>query len=133
MTKAHTCWTRPLALSGIPYGRVQRRAGGLWRLGDQGAVIPSFSGDGISIALHSAELTGSTYLHGDRAEVYQRRLARDVSGQVRLGPLLSHALVRPAQAAVGAAARLWPGLAHVASPTRVPDAALSRAACTSHQ
>jgi flavin-dependent dehydrogenase len=58
------CWRRPLALSSIPYGHVQRRSEGIWRLGDQGAVIPSFSGDGMSIALHSAELAAATYLDG---------------------------------------------------------------------
>ena len=30
----------------------------VWRLGDQSAVIPSFSGDGMSIALHSAHDCG---------------------------------------------------------------------------
>ena len=43
-----------LAISPIPYGYLARRIAGLWRVGDQAAVIPSFTGDGISIALHSA-------------------------------------------------------------------------------
>ncbi len=48
---------RPLSLSRIPYGFVRREAGepGLWCMGDQTAVIPSFSGDGMSIALHTAQ------------------------------------------------------------------------------
>ncbi len=49
---AEPCWARPLALAAIPYGR-PARADGPWRLGDQAAVIPSFSGDGMSIALHT--------------------------------------------------------------------------------
>ncbi len=90
----------------IPYGHVRRRSDGIWRLGDQAAVIASFSGDGISIALHSAELAAATYLEGGDADAYQRRLSRDVTGQVLLATALSHALVRrPAQAALGAAAR----------------------------
>ncbi|HSO32744.1 MAG TPA: FAD-dependent monooxygenase [Labilithrix sp.] len=122
------CWAKPLALSAIPYGYVRHHADGPWRLGDQAAVIPSFSGDGMSIALHSAELAATTYLEGGDADAYQRRLARDVSGQVRLATLLSHGLVRrPAQVALGAAARVWPGLmSSVAFHTRVSDAALSR-------
>ena len=127
-TGAEPCWPKPLALSSIPYGHVQRRADGLWRLGDQAAVIPSFSGDGMSIALHSAELAAATYLDGGSADAYQRKLARDVTGQVLLATILSHGLVRrPAQSALSAAARLWPGLVStVAFHTRVSDAALAR-------
>lgn len=126
---AAPCWPRPLALSAIPYGHVRRRADGIWRLGDQAAVIPSFSGDGMSIALHSAQLAAETYLAGKSADAFQQRLARDVRGQVLLATLLSRGLVwRPGQAALVAAARLWPGLmAAVAVHTRVSDAALSRA------
>ncbi len=125
---ASACWTKPLALSAIPYGHVRRHSDGLWRLGDQAAVIPSFSGDGMSIALHSAELAAATYLEGGDAETYQQRLARDVKGQVFLATCLSRALVsRVGQAALGGAAHLWPGLMKlVASHTRVSDAALSR-------
>ncbi len=125
---------RPLALAAIPYGHVRRRTDGIWRLGDQAAVIPSFSGDGMSIALHSAELAATTYLQGGAPDGYQRRLARDVTGQVLLATLLSHGLVRrTGQAALGAAARLWPGLiSAVAFHTRVSDAALSRTALWSH-
>ncbi len=137
---AEACWAKPLALSGIPYGHVRRRADGadgtngrgdgLWRLGDQAAVIPSFSGDGMSIALHSAEVAAKAYLAGDGADVFQRRLARDVTGQVLLATALSHGLVRRGgQAVLGAAARRWPRVVSgVAFYTRVSDAALGRAA-----
>jgi flavin-dependent dehydrogenase len=131
---AEPCWKRPLALSAIPYGSVRRRADGLWRLGDQAAVIPSFSGDGMSIALHSAELAAATYLAGDDAEAYQRWLARDVTGQVLLATLLSHGLVRRmGQAALGRVARLAPGLmSTVAFYTRVSDAAVLRPTLREH-
>jgi flavin-dependent dehydrogenase len=130
LTGAEPRWARPLALSAIPYGHLQRRADDhLWRLGDQAAVIPSFSGDGMSIALHSAELAAATFLEGGTADAYQRRLSLDVAAQVRLATVLSQGMVRRAgQAAFGAAARAWPGLVSaVASRTRVPQAALSRA------
>ena len=121
-------WSRPLALSGIPYGLVLRETGGPYRLGDQAAVIPSFSGDGMSIALHSGALAATSYLAGDDAFAFQKRLARDVRAQVVLATGLSYALVRKrTQIAMGAAARLFPAiLAAVASHTRVPDAALAR-------
>ncbi len=125
---AEACWPRPLALSSIPYGHVLRRASGPFRLGDQAAVIPSFSGDGMSIALHSAELAARAYLADRDADAFQKRLARDVRGQVLLATCLSHALVRrPGQAVLSLAARLAPGLmAAVAAHTRVSDAVLAR-------
>src|SRR5512132_1768124 len=126
---AQACWPKPLALSIIPYGHVYRRASGPFRLGDQAAVIPSFSGDGMSIALHSAELAARTYLAGGDAHAFQTRLARDVRGQVLLATCLSHALVRrPGQATLSLAARLAPALmAFVAAHTRISNAALARA------
>jgi flavin-dependent dehydrogenase len=130
---AEACWSRPLALSAIPYGHVRHHSDGPWRLGDQAAVIPSFSGDGMSIALHSAELAATTYLAGKDTEHYQRRLAHDVRRQVLLASLLSQGLVRrPSQAALLLAARLWPSLVSaIAFHTRVPDAALRRASLES--
>jgi len=66
-------WEKPLAVFDIPYGFVYKEGKtekkGLYRLGDQLAVIPSFSGDGMAIALHTASraadaiLTGSTTYH----------------------------------------------------------------------
>jgi flavin-dependent dehydrogenase len=109
---------------------VRRRSEGLWRLGDQAVVIPSWAGDGISIALHSAELAAATYLEGGDADAYQRRLARDVTGQVLLATVLSQGLVRrTGQAALEGLARLAPRLmSTVAFYTRVSDAALVRTA-----
>ena len=126
---AMPCASRPLSLSAIPYGYVRRRADGIWHLGDQGAVIPSFSGDGMSIALHSAQLAASTYLAGGEPDAFQAQLARDVAGQVRLATAFSMALVRsPAQRALVALARAIPRIVTtVAALTRVPDAALARA------
>ena len=52
---AVTLLERPLAIFRVPYGFVHRDVGdGVFRLGDQMAVIPSFSGDGVSMALHTA-------------------------------------------------------------------------------
>jgi flavin-dependent dehydrogenase len=123
---ARACWERPLSLSRIPYGLVQERADGLWRLGDQAAVIPSFSGDGMAIALHSAHLAARTWLAGGDAEAFQHRLARDVRGQLRLATPLSRALVHEVlQRPFVHAARAWPALLSGAARfTRVPAATL---------
>ena len=128
---AAPCWPRPLALSAIPYGHVGRAADshdGLFRLGDQAAVIPSFSGDGMAIALHSANLAAALHLDGRGAREYQRTLAGDVRAQVHLATLMSQALVRrPTQRLVAALTARFPRLlARVAAGTRVPEAALSR-------
>lgn len=129
LASAAPCWAKPLALSVIPYGYLRFRSKGLWYLGDQAAVIPSFSGDGMSMALHSARLAAAIYLAGARAELFQRRLAGDVLGQMLLATGLSQALVRrPGQILIGAATRLLPSLMSVvASQTRIPSAALARA------
>ena len=120
---AQPCWPRPLAIASIPYGFVATRAGGPRRLGDQAAVIPSFSGDGIAIALHSARLAADIYLAGGTAAEFQARLARDVAGQVRRATWLSRLLVQPpAQAVAAVAARLMPDLmTGIAQATRIPS------------
>ena len=92
---ASPCWRKPLAMTSLPYGYVRGHAtdDAFW-LGDQGAVIPSFSGDGMSIALHSARLAADTFRAGETPETFQRLLSRDVRAQVRLATLLSRALVQ---------------------------------------
>jgi flavin-dependent dehydrogenase len=119
---ADACWSRPLAITGIPYGYVAEHGRGPWMLGDQAAVIPSFSGDGIAIALHSARLAADIYLAGGSAAEFQRRLAREVAGQVRRATWISQMLVRPAGQTIAAAgARIVPGLlGGVAQLTRIP-------------
>ncbi len=108
---ASPLWSRPLAVSAIPYGHVQRTNDGVWRLGDQAAVIPSFAGEGMALALDSAEVAAETYLRGQSAADYQRRQARRVGGRVKAATLLSHALVRGwSQGLASGAAALDPRL-----------------------
>lgn len=121
---------RPLSIAGVPYGYVARAdVGGAFRLGDQGAVIPSFSGDGMSIALHSARLAAQAVLNGGSAAAYQARLRRDVGWQVAR----AHWLQRGGQTALGRALLLtglglFPAaLQALALATRVPGPALRRA------
>ncbi len=125
---AEPCSDRPLAIASIPYGLVQSCCDGLWRLGDQAAVIPSFSGDGISIALHSARLAAEYYLAGKTNSQFQCDLAAGVTKQVRTATLLSHLLVHPkCQAIAIAAARVVPSLVpRIAYRTRIPSRHLMR-------
>ncbi|GGE29427.1 hypothetical protein GCM10007276_03270 [Agaricicola taiwanensis] len=117
---------RPLAIAKIPYGMVRREADGIWRLGDQAAVIPSFAGEGMAIALHSAALAADAYLAGTGADEFQKRLACDVRAPVCRATLVSQSMVRKrSQGLLAQGIRLWPeALAHVASLTRLPRHAL---------
>jgi flavin-dependent dehydrogenase len=89
------CWPRPLAVSAIPYGHVQTTSDGLWRLGDQAAVIPSFLGEGMAMALMSAEEAADAYLDGKPAGDFQARFAKAVGPRVKAATLLSRRLVEP--------------------------------------
>lgn len=118
------CADRPLAIASIPYGYVVTESRGPWRLGDQAAVIPSFAGDGIAIALHSARLAADIYCAGGGAVEFQRRLARDVAAQVRRATWISRLLVCPAgEVIVASGTRMAPSImAGVARMTRIPAA-----------
>jgi flavin-dependent dehydrogenase len=123
---AEPCSPRPLAVSSIPYGYVCEQTYGLWRLGDQAVVIPSLVGDGMAIALHSAELAASIHRCAGTAEEFQQRLATDVRRQVDLAMFLSRALVWwPGQLALSWITRLWPRImATTAARTRIDERAL---------
>ncbi|HLG86576.1 MAG TPA: NAD(P)/FAD-dependent oxidoreductase [Alphaproteobacteria bacterium] len=121
-------WGRPLAVSGIPYGYVRRTPGAAWFLGDQAAVIPSFSGDGMSIALHSARLAAAEYLAGAEPGLFQRHLARDIGQPVKIASLISGLAVDPlGRMIITPLLTLLPGaVARIAAGTRVPERALRR-------
>eukprot|EP01037_Dinobryon_pediforme_P006008 gene6008-6080_t len=114
---------RPLTISSVPYGFMHRPAAGetLFRLGDQACVIPSFSGDGMSMALHSAALAVRTHRSGGSPRQYHARLRQDVKGPIRRAMAL-YRLGRfgPGQRVLVQALRLWPDLMRrAAEGTRV--------------
>ncbi len=116
---------KPLTIARLPYGHVARESGPLWRLGDQAAVIPSFSGDGMSIALHSAHLAAACYLRSEGACAYQRKLASQLSRQVARATLLSRLLVvqQGQRLAMGAAQLTRSAIPLGAILTRIPGVA----------
>jgi flavin-dependent dehydrogenase len=132
LTAATPCGNRPLAIASIPYGFVQGHSDSPcpWRLGDQAAVIPSFAGEGISIALHSARLAAETFLTDGDCARYQARLAADLAVRIRRATLISRLLVHPAgQALAMTATQLMPGLIGVvARHTRIPQRYRARSA-----
>lgn len=118
---AEALFPKPLALSSIPYGMLDARGDpGLWRLGDQAAVIPSFSGDGISIALHSARLAVDLFTHAGSSAEFARRMTEQLRPSVARATAISRLLV--AAPVVAQAARLWPPLLSlIATRTRIPS------------
>ena len=120
---------RPLAISSIPYGFVRKHAEGLWALGDQAAVIPSFTGDGMSIALHSGQLAAEMYLRGETANAFQQCLHKQLAAQVSLATMLSRGLVlEPYRTLMEGLVRLRPGLLTVtARRTRISADSMLRA------
>ncbi len=119
-------WARPLAISPIPYGYLAEPERGLWRAGDQAAVIPSFTGDGISIALHSAALAAEMYLAGKSAADYLSALRAHLRRGMALATWLSRAAVTPAgrRLALPALLLLPHAIEWIATATRIPHASL---------
>jgi menaquinone-9 beta-reductase len=83
---ARPAWQRPTTVAGLPYGYVwsgEASSENLYRLGDQFAVIPSFTGEGIAIALRTARLAASAVLAGERVEDFARAARNDVRQPIR--------------------------------------------------
>jgi menaquinone-9 beta-reductase len=119
-------WERPMAISAIPYGYVARDVDGCWRVGDQVAVIPSFTGDGMAIALHSAALAVEMMLGGRPVGEYQRALGRQLGNGMRIATALSRLMASGAAGVVAPAAMgvLPMVLGSIARATRIPGYAL---------
>ncbi|WP_203330460.1 NAD(P)/FAD-dependent oxidoreductase [Rhodovastum atsumiense] len=122
----------PLTICRVPYGYLHAPSAAdpaaLWRLGDQAAVIPSFTGDGMAIALHSAALAARMFLAGQAAAAYHRQLRADLAMPVgRAMALYCLGRGRTGQSAIMLAASLFPSvLRRAAALTRVPEEATVR-------
>jgi flavin-dependent dehydrogenase len=123
---AKALWDRPLAISSIPYGHLAGQPSGLWCVGDQAAVIPSFTGDGMSIALHSAALASEMYLAGDSAKQYNHRLHAQLSRGMGLATLLSRSMVTKAgrNLVLFGLAAFPNAMRWIAASTRIPKGAM---------
>lgn len=117
---------KPLAISRIPYGFLapptpDSAADPLWRLGDQAAVIPSFCGDGMAMAVHGGVLAADMLAAGATAGAFQARLRRDTRRPVRLATTLQRAITTgPGRLAMVAGLAAVPGaLRLLARLTRV--------------
>ena len=124
---------RPLTIADVPFGFLHSDAGDrlpdVFRLGDQAAVIASFSGDGMSIALHSATLAARALMEDADAGAYHARLRADIARPVRLASWLQRRVETwPGRRPIVFGLGLFPrSLARIAAWTRVPEPALRRA------
>ncbi len=101
-------------IGAVPYGWIARDTpSGLFRLGDQAAVIPSLAGEGMAIALASAQLAARRWLAGGApaAPGFQRQFARDAAAPLRMAGIArniaeSPTLARPLLAVLGRIPRI---------------------------
>jgi flavin-dependent dehydrogenase len=125
---------KPITITHIPYGYLRRATeDGLYCIGDQAAVIPSYTGDGISIALHTARRAAAAYLAGEAAPVFQPKLRSAMLPQMRLAEVAANGLNNAlARAVLPFCLRVWPGamrvtarLTRVTQPTAVAPQAFA--------
>ncbi|VVT12850.1 NAD(P)/FAD-dependent oxidoreductase [Erythrobacter sp. EC-HK427] len=112
-------------IGAVPYGWICRETSpGLYRLGDQAAVIPSLAGEGNSIAIASGVAAASAFRTGRSAQEYQRAFATRARRPVRLAAALWHMAETPLGARAGLAlARIAPALVTTfAEGARIPPA-----------
>jgi menaquinone-9 beta-reductase len=82
---------RPSSVARMPYGYLCPAGDcvdGLYRIGDQFAVIPSFTGEGIALALRTARLAAEAVLAGEPAERFAATARREILPAMRAACLL---------------------------------------------
>lgn len=88
---ARALWPRPVTIARIPYGYVhppRAAAPGLYPVGDQMAVIPSFAGEGIAIALRTGRLAADHIISEQPADAYLSAAREQVLRPIRSARLL---------------------------------------------
>ena len=124
---AQACWPKPLAIYRIPYGYLHHVDGqaSVYRVGDQAVVIPSFTGDGMAMALHSARLAADAILAGRSPAAYHRDLGLAFRRPLRIaGVVAALGTATWLQPVLTAVCRLAPSLmTGIASQTRIRSAA----------
>ena len=86
------------AVAGVPYGwRARRSEDGVFRIGDQSAVIASLAGDGIAIALTSGASAARAMIAGGSgaAPDWQRRMNRESRRPLGIAEMLRRGAAMP--------------------------------------
>jgi flavin-dependent dehydrogenase len=125
-------FAKPVATAAIPYGFLRKTpiAPSLYPIGDQLAVVPSFTGDGMAIALTSGVAAARAVVDRKPAEMFQREFIARLKPQFRVAGALGRLLQMPATCAIAvAAARILPALAaKMVAATRLKGFEISPAA-----
>lgn len=116
----------PEAIASVPYGwRALDTAPGIFRLGDQAAVIPSLAGEGMGIAIASGVAAAEAWMAGGAtaAPFYQQAFARRTKRPVAVAKFLWERGESRWSAGLGVQfLRFAPGLAKLfAQATRIGD------------
>jgi flavin-dependent dehydrogenase len=104
-------WDKPVAVAAIPYGFLRREviADAVYPLGDQLVVIPSYTGDGTSIALHTGMTAAHAVLSGRSAGEFQADAIAKLKPQIAWAKVANVAFVSAtAQRVTSAMARVAP-------------------------
>jgi flavin-dependent dehydrogenase len=111
---ALTPWS---AVAGVPYGwRAQGTVPGIFRVGDQAAVIASLAGDGVAIALESGTAAAEALLAGHDASAFQTDFSNRARRPLRVAEALRHAAEHAGpRALLMPVLGLFPGLAPIAA------------------
>ena len=91
LREATPLWANPASIARLPYGylcRASDSADDLYRVGDQVAVIPSFTGEGIAIALRTARLAAEAVVAGTPARDFVATARRHVRWPMRVAAVL---------------------------------------------
>ncbi len=121
-------------IGAVPYGYIAKTTqSGVFRLGDQAAVIPSLAGEGIGLALASGIMAAQSWQTGgaNAAAAYQSKFARAATRPVRTAAIIRKLAESPINSRLAIiAARFMPGLFQaIASATRIDArASLARGA-----
>ena len=100
LTGAHTDWPRPLTVSGLQFGFLRRSviAPNIYPVGRQMAIIPSFTGDGLAIAMCTGIEAARALAAGIPAETYQSAMRKNLKPQFRwaraVNPMFLHGWTR---------------------------------------
>jgi flavin-dependent dehydrogenase len=107
------------AIAGVPYGwRARATTRGVFRVGDQGAVIASLAGDGIALALAGGIGAAEALLAGGpgAAAMWQASFRRQTRRPLGVAEALRHGAEHPAsRGALMALLRLAPGITRAAA------------------
>jgi flavin-dependent dehydrogenase len=120
---AKPLFAKPVAVAAVPQGFLRSEAVGplVYPLGDQLAVVPSFTGDGMAVALHSGRSAARAVLAGQAAEAWQAEIVRALRRQLLVARGVGWLLETPVTcaAAVGLAWLFPPLATMVAQATRL--------------